>query len=76
MFDLFDLNQDGSISKDEFKVRPHGSPWTTVAFSSIDTNSNGQVSREEFVNGYVDFWFNFADETNPSKYFWGPLLKT
>ena len=37
MFDVFDLNQDGSISKDEFKVRLHGSPWTIVAFSSVDT---------------------------------------
>ena len=71
MFDLFDLNQDGFISKDEFKVRLHGSPWT----SSIDTNTNGEVSREKFVHGYVDFWFNFADDTNLSKYFWGPLLK-
>ena len=75
MFDLFDLNQDGFISKDEFKVRLHGSPWTIVAFSSVDSDSNGEVSREEFVNGYVDFWFNFADETHPSKYFWGPLVK-
>ena len=74
-FDLLDLDQDGFISKDEFKVRLSGSPWTIVAFSSVDTNTNGEVSREEFVQAYMDFWFNFADETNPSKYFWGPLVK-
>ena len=75
MFDLFDLNQDGFISKDEFKVRLHGSPWTIVAFCSVDANANGEVTREEFVHGYVDFWFNFADDTNPSKYLWGPLVR-
>ena len=74
MFDLVDLNQDGSISKDEYKVMLGGSPWTIVAFSSVDTNRNGEVSREEFVQGYVDYWFNFADETNPSKYFLGVLV--
>ena len=75
MFDLFDLNQDGIISKNECAVMMQGSPWTIVAFSSIDTNRNGVISREEFVQGYMDYWFNFADETNPSKYFVGPLLK-
>ena len=66
MFDLVDLNQDGSISKDEYRVTLGGSPWTIVAFSSVDMNQNGEVSREEFVNGYVDYWFNFADETHPN----------
>ena len=75
MFDLVDLNQDGSISKDEYKVMLGGSPWTMVVFSALDTNHNGEVSREEFVQGYLDFWFNFADETNPSKHFLGRLVE-
>ena len=75
MFDLVDLNEDGSISKDEYSVMLGSSPWTIVAFSSVDTNRNGEVSREEFVHAYVDYWFNFADETNPSKHFLGVLAK-
>ena len=55
MFDLVDLNQDGSISKDEYRVMLGGSPWTIVAFSSVEMNQNGEVSREEFGNGYVDY---------------------
>ena len=74
MFDLVDLNKDGSISKDEYSIMLGGSPWTIVAFSSVDTNRNGEVSREEFVHGYVDYWFNFADETHPSKHFLGVLV--
>ena len=74
MFDLVDLNQDGSISKEEQKVMLGGSPWTIVVFSAMDTNRNGEISREEFVQVSLDFWFNFADETNPSKLFLGQLL--
>ena len=74
MFDLADLNQDGSISKEELKVMLGESPWTIVVFSAMDTNHNGEASREEFLQGYLDFWFNFADETNPSKHFVGRLV--
>ena len=74
MFDLTDLNQDGSISKEELKVMLGGSPWAIVVFSAMDTNHNGEASREEFLQGYLDFWFNFADETNPSKHFMGRLV--
>ena len=73
MFDLANLNQDGSISKEELKVMLGGSPWTIVVFSAMDTNHNGEVSRK-LVQGYLDFWFNFADETNPSKHFVGRLV--
>ena len=75
VFDLVDLNQDGLISKDEYRGMLGGSPWSIVAFSSNDTNRNGQVSREEFAHAYVDYWFNFADETNPSKHSLGVLVK-
>ena len=74
MFDLTDLNQDGSISKEELKVMLGGSPWAIIVFSAMDTNRNGEVSREEFVQAYLGFWFNFADETNPSKHFVGRLV--
>ena len=74
MFDLTDLNQDGSISKEELKVMLGGSPWMIVVFSAMNTNCNGEVSREEFVQAYLGFWFNFADETNPSKHFVGRLV--
>ena len=55
MFKLFDLNGDGSISKDELKAVLGGSPWSIVSFAGMDTNRNGEVSLEEYVQTNVDF---------------------
>ena len=74
LFDLVDMNRDGSISKEEYKVMLGGSPWMIVVFSAVDTNCSGEVLRKEFVQGYLNFWFNFADETNPSKHLLGQLV--
>ena len=74
-FNLMDLNGDGFISKEEDKVMRGGYPWSIVAFSAMDINRNGEVSREEYILTFVDFWFNFADETKPSKHFMGPLVQ-
>ena len=75
LFNLFDLNGDGFISKEEDKVMKGGYQWSIVGFAAVDTNRNGEISRDEYLQAYVDFWFNFADETNPSKHLLGPLVK-
>ena len=75
LFDLMDLNEDGFISKMEMKTVRGGDPWSIVSFAAMDTSRNGEVSRKEFVEVYIDFWFNFADESTPSKHFMGPLVK-
>ena len=75
LFNLFDLNGDGYISKGELKTIFGENPFTIVSFSGMDTNRNGEVSEEEFLQAYLDFFCNFADETNPSKHFMGPLVK-
>lgn len=75
LFDLTDLNQDGTITKEEYRAMRGGDPWSIVAFSAMDTNKDGDITREEFEQAYMDFFFNFADDTNPSKHLMGPLVK-
>ena len=80
MFDLMDLDRDGKVSKKEHRrfyeatknVNPNGA---VVSFSAMDKNNNGMVTRDEYVEAAVEFFHNFADETKPSKHFFGPLVK-
>ena len=71
LFDLMDLNKDGKISKTEHRrwfeamksVDPNAS---IVAFSAIDKDHDGVITREEYSEAHMEFFFNFADETKPS----------
>ena len=79
IFDAVDLNKDGHISLDEYKVYFHTvAPDVSDAdmihsFDTIDTNKNGEISREEFLKAASDFLYGF-EETELSKVFFGPLL--
>ena len=80
-FTVMDTNQDGMISKAEhrrfFEARKQIDPnGAIVAFSAIDKDMDGVISRDEYVEAAMEFFFNFSDETKPSKHFFGPLVKT
>ena len=75
-FKVMDLDKDGLISKSEHGVFINS--WkdpigAIVAFTAIDTNNDGVISREEFAKAGTEFFFNFTDESKPSKYMYGPL---
>ena len=79
-FTVMDVNKDGVISKAEhrrfFEARKQLNPNVAiVAFSAIDKDMDGFISRDEFVEVALDHFFNFSDETKPSKHFFGPLVK-
>ena len=79
-FTVMDTDQDGLISKAEhrrfFEARKQIDPnGAIVAFSAIDKDMDGVISREEYVEAAMEFFFNFSDETKPSKHFFGPLVK-
>lgn len=78
-FTIMDCDQDGVISRAEHRCfieagqrNPNGD---VVAFSAIDQDLDGKITRDQYVNAAVEFFFNFVDETKPSKYFFGPLVK-
>ena len=79
-FTVMDVNQDGVISKAEhrrfFEARKQLNPNVAiVAFSAIDKDKDGFIRRDEYVESALEFFFNFSDETKPSKHFFGPLVR-
>jgi Ca2+-binding EF-hand superfamily protein len=43
------------------------------SFDTIDSDDNGEISREEFVAASIEFYFG-VDETEVSNVFYGKLL--
>ena len=79
-FTVMDVNKDGVISKAEhrrfFEAKKQLNPSVAiVAFSAIDKDMDGFISRDEYVEAALQFFSNFSDETKPSKHFFGPLVK-
>jgi Ca2+-binding EF-hand superfamily protein len=79
LFDALDLNKDGHISLEEFKVYFQiigpdiSEAEMTHSFNTIDENKNGEISREEFLAAAFDFIFG-VEETEVSKAYFGHLL--
>jgi len=76
LFDMMDLNDDGTISLDEFTVYYQvlglDAKMAAVVFAAIDTNKDNVLSRAEFLAGGEDFFMN--EEKSPYQLFWGPLV--
>ena len=76
LFGTLDFNNDGLISKSEHQVffqswkDPIGA---IVAFTAVDQDMDGVISRDEFTKAGTEFFFNFTDESKPSKYMFGTL---
>jgi len=73
-FDVIDTNNDGQISKKEYrvyyKVLGLDAHYADKSFKDVDKDENGLISRAEYMAAVDDF---FCSE-NPSN-FWGPLVK-
>ena len=79
IFDVLDLNKDGCISLDEFKVYFHimapSVDETDVieSFNTIDRDKSGEITREEFIKAAIDFFHGFEESSIYSAFF-GRLL--
>ncbi|XP_013407487.1 sarcoplasmic calcium-binding protein [Lingula anatina] len=76
-FDSIDIDGDGFISPQEHKAFFYG--WgipvkhSADVFKVLDTDGDGKISREEFVEGFVEYFFS-EDENSPYTCFFGPLV--
>lgn len=76
-FHAVDLDNDGSISGDEYKeffrILGLDVALAEASFKAIDTDNDGKLSLDEFSKAGVDF-FTSDDANNPNSLFWGPLV--
>ena len=78
IFDSIDCNKDGGISKSEFgnyfkSLNITDEAVINQVFDSMDVNKDGDLSKQEFSDFGKGFFFG-ADESSPSKSFFGPLI--
>lgn len=79
IFDAIDLNHDGHISLEEFKIwyqmlGVHISDEDKVkSFNLINVNKDGEISRQEFLDASFEYLHGFEDN-ELSKILYGPLL--
>jgi Ca2+-binding EF-hand superfamily protein len=78
LFDLLDVNADGHLSLDEFKILHklfHLNDSTAeAAFKAMDKNKNGVVEYFEFVSAVVLFFTPGEEKERPESIFFGPLV--
>ena len=75
LFDGLDLDGNGTISITEYRLFLQAIGETNeenikLAFETIDTNKDGTISRDEFVQIRLDY-FMLDDPEHPSKWFYG-----
>ena len=77
MFNVVDGNGDGVISPQEFrlyfKIMGIDESSAQISFDVIDTDSDGMITRDEFVVAGMDFFIS-VDETSLGTLFFGPLV--
>ena len=73
LFDVFDLNHDGVVTLEEFKVVMRivygcNDEEAEASFRLIDTNKNGTIEREELTDYEINYWFGLDDEATKGLY--------
>jgi len=78
LFKAVDKDRNGFITVEEFKLFFNclGIPRdvAVASFTAVDENLDGRITLKEFIKTGRDFFLT-EDQRNPSKMFWGPLVK-
>lgn len=81
-FDLVDTNHSGKISYEEYRqylaIYSGGDDPDRAkkAFESLDVDGHGSITRTEFIEGHVRYWFTLPSDQADNPLPYGPLIDT
>ena len=77
LFDAVDVNHDGVISTEEFRLYFKcigiNEAHAKASFDGIDANRDGLITKEEFLAAAIEFFYGF-NATSGATLFYGPLV--
>ncbi|NEP14580.1 MAG: hypothetical protein F6K14_31165 [Symploca sp. SIO2C1] len=80
-FDIIDTNKSGEISREEYRkylaIYSGGDQPERAdkAFDSIDADGNGSITRTEFIEGHMGYWFTHPSNQSHTPLPYGPLVE-
>ncbi len=81
-FDLVDTDNSGEISYEEYRkylaIYSGGDDPDRAkkAFESLDVDGNGSITRDEFIEGHIKYWFTLPSDQGDAPLPYGPLIET
>ena len=77
-FEILDINGDGVIRLEEWKAHSAAvrvpPEWVEATFDAIDKDGDGKITKKEFIDYQLEFFFSIEDKLNSANHY-GMILK-